>query len=342
MNTHVWLEKRVTAVDAVLSQQDTQKKVKELLGSQFKHAGEVFRPDYLFFQLETNDGLADSAKQLFGWLGIKPGHLEIKYGSLPMAGIYTEDPGGKRMIINQRLASFPFQAAAVLTHLVMHVAIAGKRRFILEDFVENEQLTNQAIIQSGLALTVINGLEPAHWWHKLQRRKEIELSALFPDPEAFFIDFAQFIRDYRIHEEKYAHFLAPWIDGHLPEELKTQRTMRNAQPIYITATLKAHRKTMLKGLLLFMAVLTLVGAGIFAISRSSSGLTSEQQAQLQKISALKADYDTCITRLTELRKNLNHNDIFQQQLIDGEATRCTSLQNQYDNRVDTYYRNLQD
>lgn len=340
MQNHVWLEKRATSSPGLLSPSEEQHKIRELLGERFAHSGKLFHPDHTFFDVSTEEQLQSSARQLFIWLGVKPGHLEIKYGDMDLPGIYTEDPGMKRLIINKKLRTYPFQCAAILTHLVLHAVIGGRRRFILEDPVENEWFINQAVIESGLTLTVINGLSPVHPWHRFTITNDISPRGYFSNIEQFVQSFATYISNYRIHHEEYGHHLAPWIQEQLPEALKNRVTVRNAQPVYIRSTI-AKQKQLISKIVIGVALLCiLAGATIFAFTSGNSGPTSEQQVMSQKISELRKDYDTCIASLQDKRRKLDHNDIFQQRIIDNETSRCTSLRSEYNSLADTYNKSL--
>jgi hypothetical protein len=342
MNNHVWLEKRATASPGLLTPDEEHAKIRALLGEHFLHTGKLFQPDDDFFKLDNDEDLQASARQIFLWLGVKPGHLEIKYGQLEQPGIYTEDPGFKRLIVNSRLVAHPFQCAAVLTHLVMHVVIAGRRRFLLNDPVENEMFINQSIIESGLALAVVNGLAPTHVWQKLRLHNAIDPLLFFPALHRFAQDFASYISNYRLHHEEYAQYLAPWIEHELPPELKLRLTVRNRQATYISSALDERKRTFLKASGLTLAIPILIMAVIFATTRPSAGPTTEQKAQLQKINQLRTAFDTCASSLEDTRRKLDHNDIYQQGIIDGETARCSSLRNEYNSLVDTYNKSLRD
>lgn len=339
---HVWLEKRAAASNGIMTPDEQQQKIRELLGGQFMHTGRLFRPDHLFYELGTDEELRQSARQLFLWLGIKPGHLEVKYGQLTQPGIYTEDPGMKRIIVNDRLAAHPYQCAAVLTHLVMHAAIAGRKRFVIEDPVENELFTNQALIQSGLALAVINGLVAVHPWQRFRLKGDIDPSALYPGLSRFATALAGYISYYRIHHEEYAHHLAPWIKRYLPSELQARLTVRNPQPVYIRSALAERKQIITKASISFLLVILLVTVAAYALSRKPAGPSPQQRTQLEKISLLKTEYEACANNLQEKRRTLDQNDIFQQQIVDREVSRCTSLRNQYNSLVSSYNRSLED
>jgi len=340
MQNHVWLEKRASSSPGLLSPSEEQHKIRDLLGDRFAHSGKLFHPDHTFFEVSTEEQLQASARRLFLWLGVKPGHLEIKYGDIDLPGIYTEDPGMKRLIINKKLRTYPFQCAAILTHLVLHAVIGGRRRFILEDPVENEWFINQSVIESGLALTVINGLSPVYPWHRITVTKDIDPRGYFPRFEQFIQGFAAYISNYRIHHEEYGQHLAPWIQGRLPEALKTRVTVRNALPVYIRGTIAKQKQIISKVALGFLLLCILAGAIIYAFSSGSSGPTADQQVMAQKISELRKDYDSCIASLQDKRRKLDHNDIFQQSIIDNEANRCTSLRSEYNSLADSYNKSL--
>lgn len=342
MINHVWLEKRAQASNTLMTPEETRRQIRELLGAQFSHTGKLFYPDEDFFNMSNDSELQQSAKRLFLWLGVKPGHLEVKFASLPQPGIYTEDPGMKRLIIHEGLSKHPYQCAAVLTHMVMHVLIAGRRRFVIEDPLENEIFTNEAIIQSGLGLVVVNGLASVHPWQRFFIKKPFDPMIYFPSLNQFTKDFAGYISSFRIHHEEYAHYLAPWVEDYLPEELKIRLTVRSAQASFIQQTMDERKAVIARTALAVIIATVLLATGLFLITRGPSGLSDEQKAQLQRITTLKGSYVSCTESLQQKRKELDHNDIFQQQIIDGETARCTSLRNEYNSLVSSYNDSLSD
>lgn len=340
MNNHVWLEKRVTTTDTLLSPEDERKIIRELLGKQFDHAGKLFKPDNTFYELADNENLQQSARQLFMWLGIKPGHIEIKYSQLPQPGIYTEDPGIRRIIINQKLSAHPFQCASVLTHLVMHSVLAGKRRILLSDPVENEMFTNLAIVESGMALAAINGLSPIHIWQKLRLNSDINPVSFFPGLDIFMKNFEQYIEKYHIHHGEYAAYLAPWVNKFLPNELNYRPAVKNSQPEFITNAVSSKHRLIIKTVLIGIIAAAVLIAGYFAFTGKSQDLTAEQLHQLEQISRLKNDYESCMDKLKNMRRELDHNDIYQEQIINSELANCTSLRNEHNSLVGRYNRSI--
>jgi hypothetical protein len=341
MNNHVWLAKRVNATEILLTPADERKKIRELLGRQFDHAGKLFKPDGDFYELADDENLQQSARQLFMWLGIKPGHLEIKYGQLPQPGIYTEDPGMRRIIINQKLASYPFQCAAVLTHLVMHSIVAGKRRYVLSDPIENETFINLAIIESGMALAVVNGLSPVHLWQKLRLKSDISPDSLFPRLDVFMDNFAYYIQSFRIHHEEYANHLAPWVEKLLPTELYERLVVRNPRPEFINKATNFKQRLFIKFVTFIFTMLLVLVAGYFMSTDREQQLSAEQQHQLERISKLKNEYNVCMEKFRYKQRTLNHNDIYQEQVINSELAKCTSIRNEHNSLVGTFNRSIE-
>lgn len=341
MNNHVWLAKRANATETLLNPVDERKIIRELLGKQFDQAGRLFKPGNDFYELADDEDLRQTAQQLFMWLGIKPGHLEIKYGQLPQPGIYTEDPGMRRIIINQKLASHPFQCAAVLTHLIMHSVIAGKRRYLLSDSIENEMFTNLAIIESGLVLAVVNGLSPIHLWQKLQMKSDVSPDSFFPGLDVFMENFANYIQNFRIHHEEYANHLAPWVEKLLPPELHERLVVRNPRPQFINKAANSKRRLFIEFIVVALIMVLVLAVGYFMSTTRQQQLSAEQQHQLEQISKLKNEYSVCMEKFRDKRRTLNHNDIYQEQVINSELAKCTSIRNEHNGLVGTYNRSIE-
>lgn len=301
-----------------------------LFGGKLSHPGTLFLPKRSFYdKLATDAGLVAAARELYRWLGVKPRRLAMAYGDGHKDGLS----------LAEHYRELPYQVGALLAlHVVRDVADhLGYPAD--DDFIEF------ASLESGLGVLVINGLyQPHSVWEGLVHAMHGHWYA------------NETVITHAYHPNNYANELLTYADaqqlsrrlwaGYLHAEAQRklgvilQPAHRELPPTHELLR-RSHARTAIVRLLLLA-----VFGGLLAITatyvtaqrpRQISTLATEQY---QEVMLRKQAYIACVDKVTQLMRDSENNDIFTDQELNAQKSRCLSLQNTYNAAVSRYNATL--
>lgn len=317
-----------------------------------KNPGDFLLPNADFYQLDLN-GMASA---IFDWLGFESkDKLYLDYASDfeesglgDAAGVYKEIDDIHYIFLNSKKVTNSFQAAAVLSHELMHYLLMGVHRYLLEDTLENEKFTDIATVFNGLGVIVTNGFEFKSGWAKTVGALMLgfisintqSLSFGYYSPHQYAGMLYDFAKTFDIPNDQFAGYLLPWTRHFLPTSLKNASRLTANKPDIVNLA----QKIVWKQRAISMAVLViLIPVAIFIYSHNSVGgsnIPPDVQQQLNSmqsnLSSLKGQLDECQANLNAARSTLDRTDQTAVDNFNSNVDTCNNTRDQYNSEVDSY------
>lgn len=302
-----------------------------LFGGRLLHRGSLFLPDSSFYnKLATNTGLTAAARELYKWLGVKPRHISVTY---------RDKPKHDGLAIPEHFAEHPYQAGAILALYVVRdtTNILG--------YKADEAFVEFASLEAGLGILVMNGLYPPHdaWEGLLQNlhghwhANETVIAHAY-HPNNYASELMAYAESQQLSQRLWAGYL----------HTEAQRRMgvlvtpahRDLLPVRELAR-RNHARTALLRLVLLAVLGGIVAmTGTYVATQRPVRPSKLATEQYEEVVLRKQAYDACADTVKALSRSSEVNDIFADQELNAQKSRCLSLQNNYNAAVSRYNATL--
>lgn len=327
---------------SALTQAQKIDQLRELLGKNFKHWGELFTPSSNFYPTELDDaGLQAMGRQLLGWLGLRPVGLKIRFApELSEASSYQALDGEHVIMIQERYRHLPFECAGILARLLLHYVIKDRRQSATVELPNYEELLDLATLYSGLGLVTLNAAPGGDNWSSrlrlsLGRFGRIQMPALgFYSAKQYGQLFKQYVDHFRLEPATWSPYLLPWARRWLPRAWRP--AAKATRPSFVATAEQHLRVSNLKILGLVFVLVALVGLSWYVSSLRPKRLPPVLQAQYDQIEVLRQAYDACRQSVVAKQRQYDQSDLFLLRQIEAVESRCTSLRNRYNYAVEQY------
>ncbi len=311
----------------------------DILGERFSHHGELHVPTLEQYEALGNDeGLAALTIDLCRWLGFKPKKLRVCYGNTPSTT--HSDVSDDTIIISNLLRDHPLAvggmiALATIELVSLHHALKIDERF-----------TEVGTIESGLALWVINAIDPHvsrfeklyHLidgaWHRLDG---LQLKSM---------SIGEYLQQFSIYTSQNHLFPESYIRGVSRRSIHLLPPTPNSVniPPMPQPTIMFNHQHNAKIMLMRISLLSLIAACIFTCAITlwngrSQPIPEQQIRDTESLRVIKQSLSECIYKASEQQSTYDPNDLFMTRQIDATKARCESLRNQYNDALSQYQTN---
>ncbi len=323
---------------SLLTQDAKITRIKKLLPRSLS-TGRFFIPDDAFYAIPKDDsGLRSQAKQISMWIGFKPAGLDIRFSPLiDNDGCFTVKEGKPTILIHSRYVSNPYASAALLAEYLLSYYLEHRKNIKLTDIDDRQSLVILAVVYSGLGLVALNKVTSFSREHYPRLHSLFHIRSNIGDPESRYKNLVkQFAKDYGLEISSYTKYLCPWALRNLG--LKRSVSSNVANYVRLSERRCRHAYTTLVGSLLVVISGILLTNTIFNIN--SMALSPSLRHQKEEIDIVRSAYEACIDTVTRKQHVYSQNDFFIVRNIEADRTRCNSLSNQYNQRVERYNSEL--
>ena len=313
-------------------------KIKQLL-PEHDHRSRFFLPDDTFYVAPLNNkGLRSMAMPLCAWVGFKRVGGQFYFtGPSNDESWFEITESGPAIFINRRFRRNPYAVAALLSKCLMQYYVEYRKHLVLKDYREQQELIALAVVYSGLGLI---GLNYTHSFWQEQYPKLYYLVHRSHSHSKTTMQYAKFTQNYAQENglvfKSLLKYVCPWAWPYFSRT--NSHSIRGAD--YVEAEKKKARN----------AYIGLVGSILFVISGSIlSGYVLSQRPRLlpaslsnqkEEIEILRNSYELCSGTVAKKEKIYDTTDMFIERSIEADQTRCNSLRNLYNYRVDQYNKQL--
>jgi len=323
--------------DLLVTGDEQTTKLLDLLGKRFTNHGQLLLPTYNQYELLGDDeGLQALAKEFHRWLGYKPHSVHVTY-STGKKSLQPMTVTSEEIIIDSQYRNHPLVVGGMLALGVLSQIMAKHHYMADERFIEN------ATIQTGLGLWVINAFRPRtsrreSMYHMLDgawlQHEGLQLGVLTKGQ--YLQEFSIFTSQHRLFPEEYLrgvskrnfYLLPPVTSNHKPTPLPEPTSTHNH--------LAAARTMWIKLGLVALIISSGVAFGIFIWSGRDQGPPVDQIRDKNALQVIKTSLDDCTKHASDQLSTYDPNDLFMTRQVDATKSRCESLRNQYNDALDTY------
>lgn len=323
------LYKQIPLTKVPLTAEAREKLLEELFADELPHPGELFIPDDSFYNANTGHKQAEHMmKLLCRWLGIKPGYIGLEF---EFSKNTTVD--GRRYTIYIELSTLKdeFVLGGFLAHALTCYLVEQRKQIHLPDTDQHAALLASASIMFGLAIVVMNGLDPSY--NLLQRLKH-NISSLRGFPLSNYIQMSlSFFRRHQINQNTFHFSLAPWTE----KRLGLKKFRRPSRAVHdVRHKIKVANSKLLGLGWLALLILCL---GSFVIFQRIKPMSAKLKTAEQNVSLLNNLTRLCKDAVAYDRQYADTSDIQTVRALNAESLRCQSLENRY-NAAEQHYQKL--
>lgn len=319
---------------ALLTRAEKLTAIEEIFGENFSHQAKFFPLDGDFYaELKKPKGYNKVADKLFNWWGVKHRgvHLIIETGQAEPV-IYTHHGQTHEIKLSEAALNNPYEAAAVIAHGLMHYILIGRHSIYLSDESENEELTDLALINSGMGAVILNGYNyHIGWLNRLSRLKDLQPVGVLK-PREFLAETETWMSAHHLPLWELSAQLMPWVSIYLPRQI---RAIANKK-LHVLSEEKAVKTTNVKflGVLILASIIGIVAGYLLILvpTPTPKSLIAKQQV----ISTLRSQFDQCLSNVEQKKKDFDTSDIFVLRVIQSDIARCESLRNRYNSEISSY------
>lgn len=329
----------MTEIDqALLTVEAKITKIKQLL-PEHEHGGRFFLPDNTFYVAPVdNSGLKSIATTICVWIGFKPVGIRFRFTATKHESWFETTETGPTIFINRRFSRNAYACAALLAKHLIQYYLEFRKHLVLKDSKEQQELISLGVVHSGLGIVGLNYTHSPFWQE--QYPKLYYLAHKSHAHSKLTQQYAHFTQNYASENglaiKPIMKYLCPWA---WPYFSNTDRVYVKAAGYVENETKKAKNAYIgLVGSVLFVAFGAILSGYVF--SQRPRFLPAGLQNEKEEIEILRNSYELCTGSITKKEANYKNEDIFIERSLEADHTRCTSLRNLYNYRVEQYNKQL--
>ncbi len=303
-------------------------------------AGELMIPDNdIYGGLYDIERIKRTSKEFLVWLEMKPTNLCYEIDNYKPVGLLESD--GKFYInIGTNIAKNPYVATSIIAKSSCEYYL--KRKKIQYD----DELLELATVHFGLGVFMINAFDSGNDLVSFLRRftgrssnpRVTHLILSYFTPDKYYRMFANYLKINQLGFRACIDHLLPWS----AKGLKKMDT--NIKAIYPTDYVQQESAKLsllrLKSSLMIVLICLLTVVVWLIIDVKPKSLPAELANEVDNINVLANNRRLCNIMVKQQQKSLDENDIFSDRQIDAQMTRCKSVENIYNYRLNVLNEKL--
>jgi hypothetical protein len=310
----------------LLTLTDKQIAISDIFASHHSKS-DVFLPDDEFYNEPlTPESITSMLDKVFKFLGVKHRSVTLHLDNKSQVAVkYNHKSKNSQITIGAPGLENPFVCGATVAHAVMHHFLHSRAKLYANDPELNEELTDLATIESGLAILILNSFAA----------KQPILGAMAE--QNYLAECLDFFKSRLVVDNVWKPFVLPEVLHTINDSEPLPRPRLKALKMRI-ASQSRHRKFIISGSLSVVLLLSITGIWL---SQQPSTLSAEMLSQRESIEVLKYQYKICEETVKRKQATWDTSDIYMQQQIDKDASRCISLRNRHNFEVSSYNDKIQ-
>lgn len=307
--------------------------LREQFSDDFPHDGKLLVPDDDFYiSLEPTKQAAAMRDRLCAWLGIEAKRIGLVFEG---AAHDANDSSHYRIFVEEVALRDEFVLGASLAHALVRYLLEDRKQIRLKARDQQDALIATASILFGLGVVISNGLLPRYTWLEAAGiHKQVHHELLgHVQPGQYHQQLRAYLKRYRIPEVHYAACCTPWTR----HRLGIKPSKRPTHAIHVAKHQIQITRLKVIGTV-WLGILVVGLASIVAFHRVLPPDPALQAAQ-DNANFLKHLSQDCHNSVAYQKQYTDTSDVLSQQTVDAQATRCTSLDNEY-RSAQSYYESL--
>ncbi len=304
-----------------------EKFVEELFQGEMPHQGELFLPNDEFYKGDNPQSQAENMIELLGkWLGIKPGYLGLEFQDVEIKKLRSRN---YNIFIDQSLLSDEFALGAKIAFALTRYLVEERKQILSSQIDQQTGLLAYASVEFGLGVVITNGFKPGQFFKKMGLNYNNDILNGYSQ-FAYSQELVKYTRKYRIDQNNYINYLAPWAAEILG--LKLSKNPSHA----VRDAIHQVRISKFKFAGVIWILILIILSGVFVIAQKVKPLDKNISQAQQKILLLNDQVKECVSRLNYDKQFTDSSDILAIKTINASELKCKSLQNDQNNAENAY------
>ena len=311
----------------------------------FARLGQTFIPEKIFYQ--TNEATADIEAMchlLCDWLGIKRTTATAGFSDElgTVSSTYTLKAKKPHILVDGNLAEAPIVCAALVAHQLVHYYLHQVCRLMLTDEQQNEELADLATIWLGFGVLIMNGTAKVAHTKRISNKHPAAVIPLCGQYNAsqYATEFLGYTHNYAIELDGIGGSLLPQVASFAPAPLKHAMYDSSHVQAYVADAKSKRLVRRTEKILLVAGIIAAIAGFAWYKSVQPHHLTASQVSAYDSLKLLQRQYEICQKSVSEKQQTLAQDDIFTDRVIEQDRSRCESIRNTYNYRVDEFNKSL--